>query len=57
MSDLVPNLDDLRDLLPPEDAAPDAHAFLECLSQAATVDEAVARVDALVNEWLAVPSE
>ncbi len=57
MSDLVPNLDDLRDLLPPEETAPDAHAFLERLSQAATADDAVARVDALVSEWLAVPSE
>ena len=57
MSDLIPNLDDLRNLLPPDETAPDAHAFLERLSEAATEDEAVAKVDALVDEWLTVPSE
>ena len=57
MSDLVPNLDDLRDFLPPAEAAPDAHALLERLSEASTVDEAVAKVDALVDEWLTMPSE
>jgi len=57
MSDLVPNLDDLRGLLPPEETAPDAHALLERLSEATTVEEAVAKVDALVDEWLIVPNE
>ncbi len=57
MSDLVSNLDDLRGLLPSEETAPDAHALLERLSEATTVEEAVAKVDALVDEWLIVPNE
>lgn len=57
MSDLVPNLDDLRAHLPSEATAPDAHALLERLSEATTVEEAVAKVDALVDEWLIVPYE
>ena len=57
MSDLVPNLDDLRDFLPEIESAPDAHALLDCLSEATTVEEAVAKVDALVDEWLAMSSE
>lgn len=57
MSDLVPNLEDLRSFLSDIDSAPDAHAFLDRLSEATTFDGAVAKVDALVDEWLAVPSE
>lgn len=55
MSKLVPNLDDLRELLPPPGSAPDAHTFLDRLSQAETVEDAVAQIDALVAEWLTVP--
>lgn len=57
MSDLAPNLDDLRGFLPKIESAPAAHALLERLSEATTVEEAFAKVDALVDEWLTMPSE
>ena len=57
MSDLIPNLDDLRDKLPQDESASDAREFLAELSKAATPAEMIASVDALVDRWLEVPDE
>lgn len=57
MSDLIPNLDDLRTKLPAEESAKDAHEFIEELARAASLVEAQANVDALVDRWLVVPDD
>ena len=57
MSDLIPNLDDLRAKLPQDESASDAREFVEELSKAAPPAEIVASVDALVDRWLEVPDD
>jgi hypothetical protein len=57
MSDLIPNLDDLRAKLPPDEPASDAREFVEELSKAASSAEIIANVDALVDRWLEVPDD
>ncbi len=57
MSDLVPNLVDLRGFLPKIESATAAHVFLDRLSRATTVKDAGENIDALVDEWFALPSE
>lgn len=52
MSDLMPNLDDLRAKLPAGEPASDAHEFVEELSKAGSPAEINANVDALVDRWL-----
>lgn len=55
MSDLIPNLNDLRTNLPSQESAPDVHAFVEALAKAGSVAGAQANVDALVDSWLELP--
>lgn len=57
MSDLIPNLEDLREQLPMDGTAPDAHEFIGELAVAASIDDLGARVDALVDRWLEVPDD
>lgn len=57
MSDLIPNLDDLRAKLPAAESVKDAHEFLEELAKAGSLAEAQANVDALVDRWLEVPDD
>jgi hypothetical protein len=57
MSGLIPNLDDLRAKLLAEASALDAHEFIDEVATAGTVAEINAKVDALVDRWLAVPDD
>lgn len=57
MSDLIPNLDELRAKLPTEESALDAHEFVEELAKAGTLVEVNAKIDALVDRWLEVPCD
>lgn len=57
MSDLVPNLEDLRDQLPIDGTALDAHEFLEELATAESVEEMDVKVEALVDRWLEVSDD
>lgn len=55
MSDLMPNLGDLRAKLPATKSAFDAHDFVDELAKAGTLVEVNANIDALVDRWLKVP--
>jgi hypothetical protein len=57
MSDLIPNLDDLRAKLPGDESASDAREFVEELSKAGSPAEVSANVGALVDRWLEVPDD
>jgi hypothetical protein len=57
MSDLIPNLDDLRAKLPAEESASDAHEFVKKLARAGTLAEIDANIDALVDRWLEVSDD
>lgn len=57
MSDLIPNLDDLRAKLPAEGSASDARAFMTELANASSPTEIGANIDALVDRWLEVPDD
>lgn len=54
MSDLIPNLEDLRARLPSDETAVDAHEFIAELESVVSVDDADMKVDALVDRWLEV---
>lgn len=54
MSDLIPNLEDLREHLPIDGTALDAHEFVGELGTAESVEEMDVKVDALVDRWLEV---
>ncbi|MGH3890111.1 MAG: hypothetical protein ACRDTW_00875 [Rhodococcus qingshengii] len=54
MSGLIPNLEDLREQLPPSQTALDAHKFVAELAMATSVAEVASKVDALVDGWLEV---
>lgn len=57
VSELIPNLEDLRAQLPTDETALDAHEFLIALSNAASLKDVETTVDALVDAWLEVPVE
>lgn len=57
MSDLIPNLDDLRTKLSTDQSAEDAHEFIEELAKAGSVAEAQANVDSLLDRWLEVADD
>lgn len=57
MSELIPNLDDLRIQVPPGEDTTDTSEFLAELATAASVDEVTRRVDALIDRWLEVPND
>lgn len=57
MSELIPNLDDLRAKLPAEETAKDAHEFIEELAKAGSIADVQANVDALVDRWLEVTDD
>lgn len=52
MSDLIPNLDDLRAQLPTDGTAQDAHEFVSELGMVASVEDVGMKTDALVDRWL-----
>lgn len=52
MSELIPNLNDLRAHLPTDEIVLDAHEFLGELAKAESSAEVAARVDALVDRWI-----
>lgn len=54
MSGLIPNLEDLREQLPPSQTALDAHEFVTALATAVSSAEVASKVDALVDGWLEV---
>lgn len=57
MSELIPNLGDLRLKLPTEESAKDALAFLDELAKAGSLAGAQANVNALVDTWLELPDD
>jgi hypothetical protein len=57
MSELIPNLDDLREQLPPDSIAKDAHEFVGELEKATTTAEVSSSVDALIDRWLEVSDD
>lgn len=57
MSELIPNLDDLRAKLPAVETAKDAHEFIEELAKAGSIADVQANVDALVDRWLEVTDD
>ena len=54
VSGLIPNLEDLREQLPPSQTELDAHKFVAELAMATSVAEVASKVDALVDGWLEV---
>lgn len=54
MSDLIPNLEDLRAQLPTDGTSLDAHEFVAELAQAASADEVDMTIDGLVDRLLEV---
>lgn len=54
MSDLIPNLEDLREQLPTDGMALDANEFIGELTTAESIEEMEIRADALVDRWLEV---
>lgn len=57
VSDLIPNLEDLRAQLPSDGTALDAHEFVEELEAAVSVEDVEVKVDALVDRWLEVADD
>ena len=57
MSDLIPNLDDLRGQLPTDGTAQDVHEFVAELAIVASTEDVGMRIDALVDRWLEVSSD
>jgi hypothetical protein len=57
VSDLIPNIDDLRAQLPTDGAAPDAYRFVQELAVALSVDDVEVKIDALVDNWLEVSDD
>lgn len=57
MSDLIPNIEDLRAQLPTDDTSTYAHEFVSELSMAASVEDVNKKVDALVDRWLGMPDD
>ncbi|CAM3422181.1 hypothetical protein OCAE111667_09160 [Occultella aeris] len=55
MSELIPNLNDLRAHLPVDDTAADAREFLGEVAKGQSFTEVTANVGALVDRWLEVP--
>lgn len=55
MSDMIPNLEDLRAQLPTDGTAQDALEFISELAVATTPAAVDEKVDALVDRWLEVP--
>lgn len=57
MSDLIPNLEDLRAQLPTDGTAQDAHQFVAELATLASAEDVNMKIDALVDRWLEVPND
>lgn len=57
MSDLIPNLEDLREQIPVDGTVPHAHEFIEELAAGVSIADVGARVDALVDRWLEVTDD
>ncbi|OYN77044.1 hypothetical protein CG716_19515 [Mycolicibacterium sphagni] len=57
MSDLVPNLDDLRGQLPTDGTAQDAHEFVAELAIIASAEDVGPKIDTLVDRWLEVSND
>ena len=57
MSELIPNLSDLRAQLPAAEIAADAHEFVAGLATAGSLAEVTSMVDALVDRWLVQPDD
>ena len=55
MSDLIPNLEELRAKLPTDGTAQDAHQFVGELATATSVEDANMAIGALVDRWLELP--
>jgi hypothetical protein len=54
MSELIPNLEDLRAQLPTDETARDAHEFVNELATGEAAEDVASKVDALVDRWLEV---
>lgn len=57
MSDLIPNLEDLRAQLPTDGTAEAAHQFVAELATVASAEGVTMKIDALVDRWLEVPDD
>lgn len=57
VSDLIPNIDDLRAQLPTDGTAQDAHGFVQELATALSADDVDVKIDALVDNWLEVSDD
>lgn len=57
MSDLIPNLEDLRAQLPTDGTAEPAHQFVAELATVASAEGVNMKIDALVDRWLEVPDD
>ena len=57
MSDLIPNLEDLRAQLPTDGAAQYAHEFVGELAALTFIEDMDVKIDALVDRWLEVSND
>ena len=57
MSELIPNLEDLRAQLPTDGTAHDTHQFIEALELAASAEDVAANIDTLVDRWMELPDD
>lgn len=57
MSELIPNLEDLRVQLSTDVTSQYAHEFVRVLATAESTEDVASKVDALVNRWLEVPDD
>ena len=57
MSELIPNLEDLRAQLPTDSTAHDAHQFVEALEPAESAEDVAASIDTLVDRWMELPDD
>jgi hypothetical protein len=57
VSDLIPNLEDLRAQLPTDGTTQDAHEFVAELSAIVSAADVDMKIDALVDRWLEVSDD
>lgn len=57
MSDLIPNLEDLRAQLPTDGTAEAAHQFVAELATVVSAEDVNTKIDGLVDRWLEVPDD
>lgn len=57
MSELIPNLEDMRAQLPTDGTAQDAHEFVAELAIVVSAEDVDMTIDALVDRWLEVSDD